>query len=47
MKGDYNRYIAEYAQGELKDKYGHVSIDIKGGDITEIKEADEQADKKD
>jgi hypothetical protein len=34
-------------QVELKDKYGHVSIDVKGGDITEIKEADEQTDKKD
>ena len=34
-------------QVELKDKYGHVSIDVTNGSLTEIKEADEQADKKD
>ena len=34
-------------QVELKDKYGHVSIDVTDGSLTEIKEADEQADKKD
>ena len=34
-------------QVELKDKYGRVSIDVTDGSLTEIKEADEQADKKD
>ena len=32
---------------EEEDKYGHVSIDVTDGSLTEIKEADEQADKKD
>ena len=27
MKGDYNRYIAEYAQGELKDKVSQAALD--------------------
>jgi 14-3-3 protein epsilon len=26
MKGDYNRYIAEYAEGELKEKVGDASL---------------------
>jgi 14-3-3 protein epsilon len=26
MKGDYNRYIAEYAQGDLKDKTGKEAL---------------------
>jgi 14-3-3 protein epsilon len=26
MKGDYNRYIAEYAQGELKDKVSNAAL---------------------
>jgi 14-3-3 protein epsilon len=26
MKGDYNRYIAEYAQGDLKDKTGQEAL---------------------
>ena len=34
-------------QVELKEKYGHVSIDVTDGSLTEIKEADEQTDKKD
>jgi len=34
-------------QVELKDKYGHVSINVTDGALTEIKEADEQTDKKD
>ena len=34
-------------QVELKDKYGRVRIDVTDGSLTEIKEADEQADKKD
>ena len=34
-------------QVELKEKYGHVSIDVNNGSLTEIKEADEQTDKKD
>ena len=34
-------------QVELKEKYGHVSIDVTDGSLTEIKEADEQVDKKD
>ena len=33
-------------QVELKDKYGHVSINVTDGVLTEIKEADEQTDKK-
>ncbi len=27
MKGDYNRYIAEYAQGDLKDKVSKSALD--------------------
>ena len=27
MKGDYNRYIAEYSQGELKDKVSQAALD--------------------
>ena len=27
MKGDYNRYIAEYAQGDLKDKVSQAALD--------------------
>jgi len=27
MKGDYNRYIAEYAQGDLKDKVSHAALE--------------------
>jgi 14-3-3 protein epsilon len=27
MKGDYNRYIAEYASGELKDKVSSAALD--------------------
>jgi 14-3-3 protein epsilon len=27
MKGDYNRYIAEYAQGELKDKVSQAALE--------------------
>ena len=27
MKGDYNRYIAEYAQNELKDKVSHQALE--------------------
>ena len=27
MKGDYNRYIAEYAQGDLKEKVSHSALD--------------------
>ena len=27
MKGDYNRYIAEYATGDLKDKVSHAALD--------------------
>ena len=34
-------------QVKLKDEYGHVSINVTDGALTEIKEADEQADKKD
>ena len=34
-------------QVELKGKYGHVSINVKDGGLTKIKEADEQTDKKD
>ena len=34
-------------QVELKDTYGHVSIDVNNGGLTEIKKADEQTDKKD
>ena len=26
MKGDYNRYIAEYAQGDLKEKVSHSAL---------------------
>ncbi len=27
MKGDYNRYIAEYAQGDLKDKVSNAALE--------------------
>ena len=30
MKGDYNRYIAEYAQGDLKDKVSQAALDAYG-----------------
>ncbi len=30
MKGDYNRYIAEYAQGDLKDKVSQSALDAYG-----------------
>lgn len=30
MKGDYNRYIAEYAQGDLKDKVSQQALDSYG-----------------
>ena len=42
IKVDENLYKVE-----LKDKYGHVSINVTDGALTEIKEADEQTDKKD
>ena len=31
MKGDYNRYIAEYAQGDLKTKVGDLALDAYKG----------------
>lgn len=30
MKGDYNRYIAEYAQGDLKEKVSQQALDAYG-----------------
>ena len=30
MKGDYNRYIAEYAQGDLKEKVSQAALDAYG-----------------
>ncbi len=34
-------------QIDLQKTYGHVSINVEDGTLTEIKEADEQTDKKD
>ena len=34
-------------QMELKETYGNVSINVEDGSLTETKETDEQADKKD
>ena len=37
MKGDYNRYIAEYAQGDLKDKVSKFALDSYGSASADAK----------
>ena len=38
MKGDYNRYIAEYAQGDLKDKVSQAALEAYDAATTDSKQ---------